>query len=400
MPEYSSQASSLKSRRVEYIDLLRGWAVLVMIETHVMNATLANEIVESDFFRWVKFANGLVAPSFLFASGLAYAVTSRRKLGDYLSFGPGLYKQIRRLLFVVMIGYLLHIPKFNFRQIIAETTELSWQIFFQADVLQCIGVSLLLIQLLLFLLRTEKRLYVAVTGLAVLIPFVTPFIWGIDFREILPLPLAGYMNGIHFPQFPGFPLFPWMAFLFAGAAFGFFSLRAKDVSVNPESKYNENALMKQVLWIAPVMIAVSILIEPLAATIYPSYNYGLSSPSFFFLRLGIVMILCAGLYFYEKIVAVSQKSIITLVGRESLIVYTLHLFLIYGDFGPYGFSKIVNHTFGYTEALFTTTILIGIMILAALWWSSIRKKKIHVKQRIQWAVAAGMVIVFFFGPKG
>ncbi|MDL1893413.1 DUF1624 domain-containing protein, partial [Sphingobacteriales bacterium CHB3] len=205
MSEHSFQASSVKSRRVEYIDLLRGWAVLVMIETHVMNATLTNEIFESDFFRWIKFANGLVAPSFLFASGLAYAVTTRRKLSDYLSFGPALYKQIRRLLFVVMIGYLLHIPKFNFRQIITETTELSWQIFFQADVLQCIGVSLLLIQLLLLLFRTERRLYVAVTGLAMLIPFVTPFIWGIDFREILPLPLAGYMNGIHFPQFPGFP---------------------------------------------------------------------------------------------------------------------------------------------------------------------------------------------------
>lgn len=399
MSEHSFQASSVKSRRVEYIDLLRGWAVLVMIETHVMNATLTNEIFESDFFRWIKFANGLVAPSFLFASGLAYAVTTRRKLSDYLSFGPALYKQIRRLLFVVMIGYLLHIPKFNFRQIITETTELSWQIFFQADVLQCIGVSLLLIQLLLLLFRTERRLYVAVTGLAMLIPFVTPFIWGIDFREILPLPLAGYMNGIHFPQFPGFPLFPWMAFLFAGAAFGFFYLKAKDESGNPGSKYDENVMMKRVLWIAPMMIAASILIEPFAAKIYPSYNYGLSSPSFFFLRLGIVMIFCAGLYFYEKNVRVSPKSIITLVGRESLIVYTLHLFLIYGNFGPFSFSKIVNHTFGYPEALLTTAILVGMMILVALWWSSVRKREMHVRQRIQWTVAAGIVLVFFFGPE-
>ena len=128
---------------------------------------------------------------------------------------------------MIGIGYLLHLPKFNYDQILHETTERSWQIFFQADVLQCIGVSLLILQGLLLLLRTERRLYFTLAAITVVIAFITPIVWGIDWRNYLPLPISGYMNGIHFPTFPGFPLFPWAGFIFAGAVCGYFYLEAK-----------------------------------------------------------------------------------------------------------------------------------------------------------------------------
>ena len=135
-----------KSKRLDYIDLLRGWAVIVMIETHVFNATLTDAIRSTDFFDYIKFVNGLVAPSFLFASGLAYAITTRRKLNDYLSFGRPLFKQFGRLMFILALGYLLHLPKFNYHQLVYWTEERHWRTFFQADVLQCIAVSLMLMQ--------------------------------------------------------------------------------------------------------------------------------------------------------------------------------------------------------------------------------------------------------------
>jgi uncharacterized membrane protein len=81
-------------KRIEYIDLLRGWAVIVMVETHVFNATLLPALRESGVFKVQTFLNGLVAPSFLFASGLVFAVTTRRKLHEYLSFRWPLFRQI------------------------------------------------------------------------------------------------------------------------------------------------------------------------------------------------------------------------------------------------------------------------------------------------------------------
>jgi len=44
------------------------------------------------------------------------------------------------------------------------------------------------------------------------------------------------MNGMHFTNFPGFPLFPWSAFLFAGAIFGYFYLQAKEMGLNRDHR--------------------------------------------------------------------------------------------------------------------------------------------------------------------
>ncbi len=361
-----------------------------MIETHMMNATLSPEIRSSALFGWITFINGLVAPAFTFVSGLAYAVTTRRKINDYLAFGKPLLLNIRRLLFVIGLGYMLHLPKFNFEQIL-EASERSWQTFFQADVLQCIAVSLLIIQGILLLLRTEQRLYWTLLTLTVAIAFVSPIVWAIDWRKHLPLPIAGYMNGMHFPDFPGFPLFPWAGFIFAGAVVGYLFVEAKQ-------KGNETRFFKIVLWFAPLVMVVSALIEPIALSTYAQYDYGLSSPSFFLLRLGIVMILCAGMFYYEKWKTVSPKSFVTLVGRESLIVYSVHLLLIYGNFASFNFVKRVNHTFGYTEGLFGTIALIAVMIGLALGWERVRKMNPNVKLYIQWGVFAFLVLLFFFGP--
>lgn len=389
---------SPKKSRIEYIDLLRGWAVIVMIETHVMNATLSTEASGEKFFQYVKFLNGLVAPSFLFAAGLAYAITTRRKFQDYLSFGPPLFKQIRRLLFVVMIGYVLHLPKFNFDQIIHETTLLSWQTFFQADVLQCIGVSLLIIQGLLLLLKNENRLYQALLVLSLIVVFVTPLVWGIDFRYYLPLAISGYMNGIHFPDFPGFPLFPWAAFLFAGAIFGHFYLKAKEAAATPGSTYDTGKMMKRVLLMVPLLIVFASLIEPLGNALYPFYDYWRFSPSFVLFRLALVMAIAVGLFYYEKWRTVSPKSPVTLIGRESLIVYSVHLLLIYGSFGSFNFQKQVNHSFGFAEASIATGVLLLLMYFLALVWDKLRRDEPIWKRRIELAIAAILVGVFFFGP--
>jgi uncharacterized membrane protein len=382
-------------KRLDFIDLLRGWAVIVMVEVHVFNATLTREAMGEWFFEYIKFINGLVAPSFLFASGLAYAITTRRKLTEYLSFGKPLFRQLGRLLFILGVGYLLHLPKFNYDQILTQTTERSWRIFFQADVLQCIAASLLVMQGLLLVLKSERRLYSSLLGLALGTIFLTPVMWGIDFWPLLPPVLAGYMNGIHFQNFPGFPLFPWSAFVFAGAVTGYLFLEARNPNV-PD--VGERIMMKRVLWIAAGFILLSIIIEPIAAKLYPVYDYWKFSPSFTLLRIALVMVLCAGLFFYEKRYTVSPRSVVTLVGRESLIVYTVHLLLIYGNFSTFNFVRRVDHSFGYGEALLTTVILLAMMTGLAFAWSGIKRGSPRWKMALQYGTLAVLVGVFFFGP--
>jgi uncharacterized membrane protein len=390
--------SPLKTGRLDFIDLLRGWAVIVMIEVHVFNATLTSEAMGAWYFEYIKFINGLVAPSFLFASGLAFAITTRRKLNEYLSFGKPLFRQIGRLLFILAIGYLLHLPKFNFDQLLTQATERSWRIFFQADVLQCIAMSLLCMQLLLVVLRSERSLYSTLLGLGIAIIFLTPVIWGIDFWPLLPAPLAGYMNGIHFQFFPGFPVFPWTAFVFAGAVTGYLFLESRSVPEVEGQNPGETAMMIKLLWWAPAVILVSALIEPALAGLYPVYDYWKFSPSFTLLRIGIVMILCATMYFYEKKRTVSPRSLVTLIGRESLIVYAIHLLLIYGNFGTFNFVKTVGHSFGYGAAIVTMVVLEVLMVGLAYSWSRVKRERPRWKMLVQYGTLVVLIAVFFFGP--
>jgi uncharacterized membrane protein len=383
------------SKRVEFIDLLRGWAVIVMIETHVVNATLSRDLTQTDFFQIVKFLNGLVAPSFLFASGFAYAVTTRRKLTDYLSFGKPLFRQFGRLLFILAIGYLLHLPKFKYEHLIALTSEHDWQVFWQADVLQCIAVNLIFSQLLLLTLRTERRLYAALSVLTLLILLATPVMWGIDFWNYLPVPFAAYMNGLHFSLFP---LFPWSVFLFGGAIAGYMYLEAKDNKLNISWLKGDGAFAKSLLWLGPAVIVLSFVVEPFLSRLYPTYDYWRYSPSFVLLRLGIVMLLLSAMYSFEKLKGVGPGSIVTLVGRESLIVYSTHLLFIYGDFGEFNFVKRVNHSFGFIEAIITTIVLLALMYGLARVWERVKKGGPRLKTSVQLATLLIFLGVFFFGP--
>jgi len=373
-------------KRIEFIDLLRGWAVIVMIETHVFNATLTPAVKAGGFFGVLDFINGLVAPSFLFASGLAYAVTTRRKINDYLRLGTPLFRQFGRLLLILLIGYILHIPKFSYAHCRYIANEQAWESFFQADVLHCIAVSLLLMQILLLIVRSEQRLFRAVGGLAIAVV--------VDFREFMPVPLAAYMNGMHDSLFP---LFPWSAYVFTGALTGWYYLRAKDRSA-PGETGAMTQMMRTAAGIGVALILASFVFHPIAEKLYPQYDYWHSSPSFFLLRLGLVLLLCSGMFAFERIRGVSPRSVVTLIGRESLIVYVTHLTMIYGNFGRFTFTEKIGSSFGYPEALLAAVILFLLMYLLAFVWGRMKGGSRRFRRSIETAFVATLVVIFFSTP--
>jgi hypothetical protein len=382
-----------KPKRLDFIDLLRGWAVIIMIETHVLNATLLPSLRLELPFKILDFINGLVAPAFLFASGLAYAVVTRRKLNDYLSFGRPLVRQFWRLLFILFVGYMLHLPKFYFHHLVYEAGEQAWRVFFQVDVLQCIAVSLLILQALLLVLRSERRLYLAAAALTAAVIIVSPPVWGVDFWTLLPIPLAEYFNGRHFSEFS---LFPWSSFLFAGALVGYLYLEAGGRS-SPADLPAKATYVTRVAWTGVAFVLLSFALEPLAARVYPVYDYWHSSPSFYLLRLGLVMLLCAGAFAFEFRRGVSRRSMVTLIGRESLLVYTVHLMLIYGNYGSGHFADHVHMSYGYVEVFLASLVLLVLMYLLAWTWSTIRKAKRPLRLTVELGVVAGFLVVFFVG---
>jgi uncharacterized membrane protein len=377
---------------VGFVDLLRGWAVIVMIQTHVFNAMLLPAITAAGFFAVIKFADGLVAPTFLFASGLAYAITTRRKVHTYLAFGWPLFRQLGRLLLILLIGYILHIPRFNYHHLVYDVGTEAWERFWQVDVLHCIAVSLLLLQVLLLVLRSEKRLYRAVLGMTVGVVILTPLMWTFNWWNFLPIPVASYLNGMYYSLFP---LFPWSAFLFAGALTGYYYIEARSGPVAG----GEKIMMGKAVRIGVGLIVISFPLHPLAESVYPVYDYWHLSPSFVFLRLGLVLLLCGGLFLYEQRKGVRAWSVVTLFGRESLIVYVTHLTLLYGEFTGESLAHRLGGSFGYGEAVLATLLLLGTMFLLAFVWGRIKRGPVRVKRAVEGIFLALVVLFFFFGPR-
>ena len=383
-----------KPSRVEIIDMLRGWAVIVMIETHVFNATLSGEATSSTLFYYLKFFNGLVAPSFLFASGLAYAVTTRRKMKQYLQFGRPLFKQLSRILLILAIGYILHVPFFSLQRLRAGITTEQYQGFFQVDILQCIAVTLLILQCTLFLFRVERIIYWVTGALGVGFVFLAPIVWGIDFWTILPWPIAAYLNGLRYSLFP---LFPWAGFLLAGTLAGFVYVTAHERNMPHGAGPGEISMMRSLLWIGGSAILLSVAIEPLAGYLYPGHDYWRASPGFFFLRLGLVAVLCSFLHMYQQWRGISPHSIITLFGRESLLIYVLHLLMIYGTFGEFKFAAEAGQSFGYDGAGITTILLLLLMYVSARFWSHVKKESPRLKVIFNVCTVTFAIGLFIFG---
>ena len=59
------------TKRIAYIDWLRGFACLVMFQTHCYDSWLGGAARESGFFKWSQLGGTLPAPLFLFLSGIS-----------------------------------------------------------------------------------------------------------------------------------------------------------------------------------------------------------------------------------------------------------------------------------------------------------------------------------------
>src|SRR5262249_60740812 len=98
----------LGSRRAFVMDACRGPLALVMVQGHLCDSLLRPEIRAEAFYQFQTLFHGSTAPGFLFASGFVAGLPRAP-----LSPRAGV-RRARRLLFVLLVGYALHLPYFSF----------------------------------------------------------------------------------------------------------------------------------------------------------------------------------------------------------------------------------------------------------------------------------------------
>jgi uncharacterized membrane protein len=327
-------------KRLSYIDWMRGLACVLMFQTHCYDSWLSPEARKSAVFVWSQLLGTLPAPLFVFLSGISFALVTERLREKGATSNEIAKTTIRRGAEIFALGLLFRVQEYALGYGYSPWTDLL-----RVDVLNILGLSMMLMGVLCWLsarrasddvsalsqnvaaLRTRGIL--ASLLAATLIAMVTPLLWTTHRPRALPWPLESYINGVHIyasPQPWLFPLFPWSAFAFAGLAVGF--LLFTNVAKRLEGP------IFAVLGAAGILACwLSIKLDASPIHLYAIYDYWHTSPSFFLMRCGILLIILFCVYAWCRWgVAQMGFSPIIQLGKTSLLVYWVHIEFVYGRF--------------------------------------------------------------------
>ena len=337
-------------QRLSYIDCMRGVACILMFQTHAYDSWLGGQARLSDVARWSQVASTLAATSFLFLTGISLSLSIESMERRGMAAGAIVSTAVRRGAQILLFALIFRGQEFVWRY------HGPWTNFFRVDVLNCIGVSIMLMGSLGWIGSRVKRA-LAAASVALCIAMVAPLLWTTWRPRFLPWYMESYINGVHIfnePQPWLFPIFPWAAFCFAGLAAGSL-LRGE------WAQRNGGRAMALVAW-AGLFIAVGALrLDALPIHLYRVYDFWHTSPNFFLVRIGLLLALLAICYllslhrgsewFFSRMVQ---------LGQNSLLVYWVHIWFVYGGFSilPKQASSIPAATAGLA------TIIAAMMLLA------------------------------------
>jgi uncharacterized membrane protein len=360
----SSPLPPVKTSRLAYIDWMRGLACVLMFQTHCYDAWLSPEARKTTFFMYSQLGGTLPAPLFLFLAGTSFALVTDRLLQKGLAPGQIAKTTIRRGAEIFALGVL-----FRLQEYLIAWGWAPWSDLFRVDILNTIGISMMLMGILCWIVLTLRgwgtqtlRLAIAATGSAVAIALLTPPLWTTWKPDWLPWPIESYINGVHnlgTPQAWLFPVFPWTGFAFAGLAVGFALQSAW-------TKLHEGPAFAYAGLTGIVLIAGARWLDARPQSLYANYDYWHTSPNFFLLRLGLLLIILSACYRWGA--AQWGFSPLIQLGQTSLLVYWVHIEFVYGRV-----SILPKHAQTILEA--SVGLLIIFLMMLALSIARTRLKK-------------------------
>jgi uncharacterized membrane protein len=320
--------SSNRQSRLSYIDWMRGLACVLMFQTHCYDSWLSPAARETTFFKWSQLGGTFPAPLFLFLAGVSFALVTDKLRQRGIAPNEIARTTILRGAEIFGLGLLFRVQEFLLGQPWAPWTDLL-----RVDILNTIGLSMMLMGAVCRLSSTRAASIAVACATSLLIALVTPPLWTTWRPCLLPWPLESYINGVHTfpePQPWLFPIFPWTAFAFAGLAAGFvlFSDRARQRPAHVVALLGGAGV---------VLAALAYWLDSLPVQLYAVYDFWHTSPNFFLIRLGLLLIILLLCYTWCRWGPGEWGfSPIIQLGRTSLLVYWVHISFVYGRFSILG----------------------------------------------------------------
>jgi len=293
---------------------MRGLAVVLMLQGHVLDGWVRPQERTGEWFWLSQFLGGFPAPIFLFLVGISLAMVLDRKRARGASTAELARNVVRRGGGILLLAYA-----FRLEQFLVWYPASDWGDVFRVDTLNCIAVSTVFIGLLSIAFKTRRGNVTAMGLATAAFVFVTP--WVYPLRANLPAFLLSYLNGNGHPWY--FSVFPWAAFTLAGITFGYALLQAR-------ARIGEAEFFKGVAVAGVGAYAVGAAMSLFPIFEYGFFDYSLTSPQYFLVRLGWVLLILYGAYRWSTRQAGVGWSPLVMLGQASLPVYWVHIEIVYG----------------------------------------------------------------------
>lgn len=320
-------------KRIVFIDLMRAYAILMMVEGHLTDSCLAPIYRDpnSTIYNLWNFMRGMTAPVFFFASGMifTYLMMKEEEQAGRGFKNTRVQKGFKRVGVLIAIGYLLHFNFWFLWDLLDGNLEKSYAGMFTIDVLHIIAIALLLIVVLYLVavaLRTKLYLLLLLAALAsfLIYPNIAP-----ESFNILPPFLSNYfVQGKDF----SFTIIPWVGYSLFGGILGIF------VWTRPKSIHSY--ILAGIFLVAGIILdkySTELLMDMYYLTDWINFK-ALAYNNFLFYRLGHVFIVVA-IFMVINNVFKNIPKLIPKIGSETLTIYVVHAFLIYGSIFQFGIAQ-------------------------------------------------------------
>lgn len=353
-------SSELKpsASRLGFLDWTRGLAAVIMLQGHVFHSFTANNLRDGGAYVLSQFVGGITPAIFLFLTGvtLAFLMESRERQGA--TAGARVLAALGRAKYLATIAVLFRVQLWLFAY-----PQSPWQDLFKVDILNCMALAVGLMSLLALVPAASRVRLAGVAGLAIAAasPLVSALDWGW---------LPAFVSNYFVPDYNHFSFFPWAAFVAFGISAGTVLRLAP-----------KESLSRVVQWGAVVGFALVLAgqyFSSLPYSLYERSEFWLNSPALILIKLGVILLIAAGAYLWCLQPAVRDWSWVRQLGTTSLIVYWVHIELVYGRW--FGFWK---ESLSVPQTVSIAIVVICLMLALSMGQTRWKQSRVPIRDAVR-----------------
>jgi uncharacterized membrane protein len=347
--------------RAGYIDWMRGFAVVIMILAHVVDAwTVTGPTRQTRAYFWFMVLAGMGAPLFLWLAGLAVPLAGHARMRRGASLAEASWALQKRGWQIFGLAMLFRLQAYVFS---AGATAYG---MFKVDILNIMGLSLVAAAWCWGRGRTTAARITLASAATVAVLVLSPLLRIWTWPEALPDPIEWYLRPP--PARSTFTLFPWGAFVLAGLALG-----EGLAAVGNDARRRLHAACA----IGGAALAVLAYRLSFLPTLLAGSNFWTTSPAFFAIRLGLMVATFGLLYFllrpegtWARLTMPRGWSPMEVLGRTSLFIYWVHVELVYG-LPSIRLHKALSFEGALVACALFTVGMLGLAILKTKYWDRV-----------------------------